>query len=124
LFAGTIAPAGSSSMRRGLSLRRHRALAVAGLWYGKSFAPCSRPMAALAGFGLKPAVACPAPAADEAEAPRVVAPPAVTVIAAKTESSSIACSCRAPWSPARRFRSRRGSTRSSSSKSTPKTATS
>ena len=60
------------------------ALAVAGLWYGKTFAPCSPPMAALAGFGLKPAVACPAPAVDEAEAPRVVAPPAVTVTAAKT----------------------------------------
>jgi HlyD family secretion protein len=60
------------------------ALAVAGLWYGKTFAPCSPPMAALAGFGLKPAVACPARAAEEAEAPRVVAPPAVTVTAAKT----------------------------------------
>src|SRR5271168_2948197 len=59
-------------------------LAVAGLWYGKTFAPCSPPMAALAGFGLKPAVACTARAADEAEAPRVVAPPAVTVTAAKT----------------------------------------
>src|SRR6202453_5236286 len=60
------------------------ALAVAGLWYGKTFAPCSTSMAALAGFGLKPAVACPTPVADEAEAPRVVAPPAVTVAAAKT----------------------------------------
>src|SRR3984885_9039274 len=60
------------------------ALAVAGLWYGKTFAPCSPPMSALAGLGVKPAVACTAPAADEAEAPRVVAPPAVTVAAAKT----------------------------------------
>jgi HlyD family secretion protein len=72
-------------MRRGLVLTIIiAALAVAGLWYGKTFAPCSRPMAALAGLGLKPAVACPAPAAEEVDAPRVVAPPAVTVTAAKT----------------------------------------
>jgi HlyD family secretion protein len=73
-------------MRRGLLFAVViAALAVAGLWYGKTFAPCSPPMAALAHVGLKPpAVACPAPAAEEAEAPHVVAPPAVTVIAART----------------------------------------
>jgi len=72
-------------MRRGLVLTVViAALAVAGLWYGKTFAPCSPPMATLSHFGLNPAVACPAPVAEEAEAPRVVAPPAVTVTAAKT----------------------------------------
>jgi RND family efflux transporter MFP subunit len=60
------------------------AVAVAGLWYGKTFAPCSAPMAALAGYGLKPAATCPAVAAEAAERPRVVAPPAVTVVDAKT----------------------------------------
>src|SRR5271156_1599840 len=72
-------------MRRGLvAVIILGALAVAGLWYGKTFAPCSPPMVALAGFGMKPAVPGPAAAADEDEAPRVVAPPAFTVTAAKT----------------------------------------
>jgi RND family efflux transporter MFP subunit len=71
-------------MRRGLVVVTIlAAIAVAALWCGKTFAPCSPPMAALAGFGMKPAVTCPAQAA-EIEAPRVVAPPAVTVTAAKT----------------------------------------
>ena len=60
------------------------AMAVAGLWFGKTIAPCSPPMASFAKFGLRPAVACPAIVAAEAEAPRVVAPPAVTVATAKT----------------------------------------
>ena len=60
------------------------AIAVAGLWCGKTFAPCSAPMAALAGYGLNPPVACPAVVAETTEARRVVAPPAVTVVEAKT----------------------------------------
>jgi RND family efflux transporter MFP subunit len=68
-------------MRRGLVfVIIVAAFAVASLWYGKTFAPCSAPMLAL---GQKPAVACPAVAADATEAPREVAPPAVTVATAK-----------------------------------------
>jgi HlyD family secretion protein len=72
-------------MRRSLVLIAFlTALLVGGLWAAKTFAPCSKPMAALATVGLKVSVACPAPEVAVAEAPREVEPPVVTVVAAKT----------------------------------------
>ncbi len=69
-------------MRRTLTLLVLAILVVGGLWAGRLFAPCSPPMALFAKFGVKPDVACPAPVATAAEAPREVEPPAVTVAAA------------------------------------------
>jgi len=71
-------------MRRGLVLIAFfTALLVGGLWSGKTFAPCSRPIAALAKFGLYVSAECPPPEVATVEAPREVDPPAVTVVAAK-----------------------------------------
>jgi HlyD family secretion protein len=55
------------------------ALAAAGIWAGKTFAPCSAPMASLAKFGLKTPATCPAPVLAAVDAPREIEPPAVTV---------------------------------------------
>jgi HlyD family secretion protein len=55
------------------------ALAAAGLWAGKTFAPCSAPMASLAKFGLMTPATCPAPVLAAVDAPREIEPPAVTV---------------------------------------------
>jgi RND family efflux transporter MFP subunit len=60
------------------------ALLVGGLWAGKTFAPCSKPMAALTNFGLNVSGTCPTPEVAAVEAPREVEPPAVTVVAART----------------------------------------
>ena len=49
-------------MRRSLVLIAFfTALLVGGLWAGKTFAPCSRPIAALAKVGLKVSAECPLP---------------------------------------------------------------
>ena len=72
-------------MRRGLVLTAFfTALLVGGLWAGKTFAPCSRPIAALAKVGLKVSSECPPAEVAAVEAPREVEPPAVTVVGAKT----------------------------------------
>ncbi len=57
-------------------------LAVAGLWAGKTFAPCSAPMEALSRYGLKTSAVCPPPAVAAVEAPHEIEPPAVTVASA------------------------------------------
>jgi RND family efflux transporter MFP subunit len=72
-------------MRAPLFLVGIAAVAVAGLWAGKTFAPCSPPMVAVLKLGGAAPVACPA-ALVAVETPREVEPPAVTVVtAAKRE---------------------------------------
>jgi HlyD family secretion protein len=68
-------------MRAPLFLVGLAALAVGGLWAGKTFAPCSPPMAAVLKLGGAPP-SCAAQPAAAAEAPREIEPPAVTVAAA------------------------------------------
>ena len=58
------------------------AFAVGGLWAGKTFAPCSAPMAALIPFGFPTPPVCPAAGVAAVDAPREIEPPAVTVTAA------------------------------------------
>ena len=82
LFAGAISPsrpAGDDLMRRVLVPSLGAVALAGGLAAALVVAPCAPPFAPLAGLGFGPAH-CAGPRA--AEAPRAVAPPTVTVVAA------------------------------------------
>src|SRR5271154_785518 len=74
-------------MRRTLIIAVTAAVAaLGGVWVASAVAPCAFPRALVDKFAPGKAAACPAPAQAAADQPRVIEPPAVTVVpAAKRE---------------------------------------
>jgi HlyD family secretion protein len=56
--------------------------ALGGVWAASAFAPCALPHALTDKFAPGKAAACPAPAQSAADQPRVIEPPAVTIVPA------------------------------------------
>jgi HlyD family secretion protein len=69
-------------MRRALVLVAIAAAALGGLWAASAVAPCALPPALMAKIAPARAASCPAPAQAAVDQPRVVEPPAVTVVPA------------------------------------------
>ena len=69
-------------MRRALIAVAAAAFALAGVWAAGAVAPCALPSALMARIAPARAAACPAPAQAALDQPRVVEPPAVTVVPA------------------------------------------
>src|SRR5271170_8299753 len=56
--------------------------ALGGVWAASAFVPCALPHALTDKLAPDKAAACPAPAQSAADQPRVIEPPAVTVVPA------------------------------------------
>ena len=69
-------------MRRALIAAAAAGLALAGVWAASAVAPCALPSALASRIAPAKAALCPAPAQAAVDEPRVVEPPAVTVVPA------------------------------------------
>jgi len=58
------------------------AAALGGVWAASAFAPCALPSTLMSKIAPAKAAACPAPAQAAADQPRMIEPPAVTVVPA------------------------------------------
>jgi HlyD family secretion protein len=69
-------------MRRILIIAVSAAAAAGGVWAASAVAPCALPSALMSKIAPAKAAACPAPAQSAADQPRVIEPPAVTIVPA------------------------------------------